>query len=102
LLVTTSHSLLLVVATDFDYKAFRLLRAFHDLSGDCPGTPVRGIDAAQKAGIDSFWQEHTPLVAHLKAMAWLDSMNIMGDEMLRITPAGVREVEGGGPPMYSA
>jgi hypothetical protein len=89
------------VATDFDYKAFRLLRAFYDLAEGNPGTPVRGIDAAHKADIDYSWQEYTTLVAHLKDMEWLDNMNIVGDEMLRITPTGVREVEGGRPPNVS-
>lgn len=86
------------MATDFDYKAFRLLRAFYDLAEGNPGTPVRGIDAAHKADIDYSWQEYTTLVAHLKDMEWLDNMNIVGDEMLRITPTGVREVEGGAAP----
>jgi hypothetical protein len=91
------------MATDFDYKAFRLLKAIYDLAGGSPGVPVGGADAAQKAGIDYSWEEYNPLVAHLEAREWVDSMGIVGGGvMLRITPEGVREVEEGGPPMYSA
>jgi hypothetical protein len=91
------------VATDFDYKAFRLLRAFYDLAEGNPEPTVRGIDAAHKAGIDYSSQEYTPLVRHLKDMGWVDSMGIVGNGVLRITPAGVREVEeAGGPSMYQA
>jgi hypothetical protein len=59
------------VATDFDYKAFRLLRAIYDVAEGNPGPPVRGIDAEHKAGIDYSWQEYTPLVRHLKDMGWI-------------------------------
>ena len=58
------------MATDFDYKALRLLRAIYDLAGGSPGVPVGGADAAQKAGIDYSWQEYSPLMALLEARGW--------------------------------
>ena len=89
------------MATDFDYKAFRLLRAIYDLAGGSPGVPVGGADAAQKAGIDYSWLEYSPLMSYIEGR--VNSMDIVeGGVMLQITPEGAREVEEGGPPMSPA
>ena len=91
------------MATDFDYKAFRLLRAIYDLAGGSPGVPVGGADAAQQAGIDYSWLEYSPLMSYLEARGWVDSMDIVeGGVMLQNMPEGVREVEEGGPLMSPA
>ncbi len=55
------------MATDFEYQAFRLLRAIYDLAGGSPGVPVGGVDAAQQAGIDYSWLEYSPLMSYLEA-----------------------------------
>ena len=91
------------MATDFEYKTFRLLKAIYDLAGGSPGVPVGGADAAQQAGIDYSWLEYSPLMSYLEGEGWVDSMDIVGGGvMLQITPEGVREVEEGVPPMSPA
>jgi hypothetical protein len=87
------------MAPDFEYNAHTLLRAIYDLAGGDPTAEVMTNEAAHTAGIQSI-QEADALVRYIRDMGWVDNLGIPENSILRITPAGIRKAEEGGPPMY--
>jgi hypothetical protein len=71
----------------------QLLRAFDQLAGGSPTTDVTARDAAQKAGFDPDTREFEAMLGYLVDVGYLVRAEVEGDNAIRITVAGINEVQ---------
>jgi hypothetical protein len=71
----------------------QLLRAFDELAGGSPTTDVTASTAAQKAGFDPDSREFETALGYLVDVGYLARAGVEGEEVLRITVAGINEVQ---------
>lgn len=70
-----------------------LLRVIYDLAEGDPGKWVAGAEAAERANIPFTTQDYDPLFGYLKQSGLITIDNLVHNEVCKLTPKGIREVE---------
>jgi hypothetical protein len=76
-----------------EQQAQLLLRVIYDLAEGNPGQWVAGAEAAERASIPFTAQDHDPLFRYLKQSGLITTDNLVHNEVCKLTPKRIREVE---------
>jgi hypothetical protein len=76
-----------------EQQAQQLLRAIYDIAEGNPGQWVAGAEAAERAGIPFTTQDYDSLCRYLRQSALITTGNLVHNEVCKLTPKGIREVE---------